>query len=532
MRYFFILLVTVFCVVVGLQVSTPTTFADVNIVPSPNCLSGKPCVTNVPSTAAPSTTVPSGTTVSGQPSSSPSSGPNSNPSPSTSAPCFPTSQSSVSSQSTGTVSTLSRHHAKHHHSAGGGLLQQFIQLLWQFLQKLFQQFGIQLPNISPCSGSGSTQSPSGTPGGNNGGNGNGNNGGTSGSPSSAPSTAAGGGSTGTSPAPSSAPATTTSSGFITASGTKLMLNGKQFRSFGLNFSAVGACWSGTNWTTSQMDTFFAALPKDALARFFAPPDNTDSASFVQSVVKEADKYNIHLIISLADADVDNNCDPEDASGNGKSTAYYTNAVQSGSTYYNWVQSVVKPLANDPGVGMWEIVNEPFHSGATYDQVSAAAAANYVKTAASIIRALDKNHLITMGTVDIGETGGTSGMQTLFGYLDVVNDHDYAWDYQNKATISSDFAQEKQVAQALNKPFMVDEAGVEGGSSCNGSNGLSLADRVTYLTTKANDYLSSSGGASALVIWLYTGDTTGGCAYENINTSDPLMAAIKNYTMPN
>jgi Cellulase (glycosyl hydrolase family 5) len=253
------------------------------------------------------------------------------------------------------------------------------------------------------------------------------------------------------------------------------------------------------------------------------------------VVKEADKYSVHLIIALADGDVDNNCDPEDASGGGKTAAYYTNAVQAGSPYANWVQSVVTPLANDPGVAMWEIINEPWHQGATFDQVDAV---SYVNAAATLIRNAETagagkpKQLITLGTVDIGETGGVSGMEAIFKNLDVVDDHDYAWDYNGKSEISGDFSSLQTIAKALNKPFMVDEAGVEGGSSCNGSNGLSLADRVTYLITKANDYLSSSGGASALGIWLYTGENNGGCAYENINTSDPIMAAVKNYQMPN
>jgi hypothetical protein len=343
---------------------------------------------------------------------------------------------------------------------------------------------------------------------------------------------------------------TTATGFITTSGTKLMLAGKQYRSLSFDFSPLGACWN-TNWTTAQMDTFFAALPSGSLARFFAPPDNTDSASFVESIVHEADKYNIHLIIALADADVDNNCDTENASNNGKTAAYYTDAPVSGSTWYNWVQSVVKPLANDSGVAIWEISNEPLHAGVNlYDgQVSQATFDTYVKNSAAVIKAAEVSgagsakQLISIAPADMGDVGNASGAKGVFTYLDVVDDHDYSADADTGSpAVNNDFAQEKQVAQALGKPFMVDEAGVEAGSSCksstvynawdNGSNGLSLSGRVTFLVNeKASNYLSSAGGASALDIWLYTGQG-GGCSYENISTSDPIMAAVKTYKMPN
>jgi len=516
-------------------------------VPSAHCLSSSPCTTNGPSSTVLSPTSGGSGTTSGQPSSAPSStvsnpssAPSTNPSPS-STPCS-TSGASVASQSTGTVSAMSRHHHGKWHSSGNqGFLQQLIQWLWQFLQQLFQKLGIQLPGL-PC---GTSSSPSGTP-------------------SSAPSSGAGGGSGGSSPSgtPSSAPGnttptifgtspaptgsgSTTTSGFITASGTKLMLNGKQYRSIGFDISPLGDCWN-SNWSTSQMDAAFSAMPSGSLVRFFAPDDSGDSASFVESIVKEADKYNVHLIIALADADGDNNCDTDDENGSsGKTAAYYTDAVQSGSNWENWVKSVVPPLASDPGVGIWEISNEPFHEGATISSVGMTTAENYVNTAAAYIRSFDKNHLISIAPADVADLGGTSGMETLFKNLDVVDDHDYSADADSGSPpVNTEFPTVRQIAQDLNKPFMIDEAGVEAGTSCssstvynawdNGSQGLSLQGRVTFLVTdKATDYLStsSSGGASAIDFWLYTGQS-GGCSYENINTSDPIMAAVKSFVMPN
>jgi mannan endo-1,4-beta-mannosidase len=337
----------------------------------------------------------------------------------------------------------------------------------------------------------------------------------------------------------------TGTGFVTTSGMQLMQNGKPYKSIGFNFSAVGACWSGTNWTTAQMDAFFAALPSDSLARFFAPADNTDSASYVQSVVKEADKYNIHLIIALADDDVDNNCDNTNSSNNGKTTAWYDTAANSGSIWYNWAKSVVTPLAKDPGVVMWEIGNEAFHNGVSISAVGLNNAENYVNNSAADIRSFEMagagspKQLITIAPADIGEFDSTTGMEALFKNLDVIDDHDYSADADpGSPAVNTEFSSLEQIGKFLNKPYMVDEAGVEGGTSCNGnpynawdngSGGLSLQNRVSFLVTnKATNYFKN--GASSVNFWLYTG-TAGGCSYENIYTSDPIMAAVKSYVMP-
>jgi len=356
------------------------------------------------------------------------------------------------------------------------------------------------------------------------------------------------------PAPTPTPAPTGGgSGFITTSGMHLMQNGAVYKSVSFNFSPVASCWIGSNWTTAQMDQFFSAIPKNSLARFFAPPGGTDSLGFVQQIVQEADKYDIHLIVSLAAAAVYGSCDnaDSDSTPSGKTAAYYTDAVKPGSVYASWVGSVVKALANDQGVAMWEIINEPWHAGATVDQIGGVSAATtYTNAAAALIRAAETagagspKQLITLAPADIGETGKVSGMESIFKNLDVVDDHDYSGDQGGPTQYdNSEFPQLQQIAQALGKPYMVDETGVEAGSNCDPSRlegdwenidngGLTLQNRVSFLLThKATDYINA--GASYVGFWLYTapGREAGGCTYENIDPSDPIMPAVKGYVIP-
>jgi hypothetical protein len=344
----------------------------------------------------------------------------------------------------------------------------------------------------------------------------------------------------------------TASGFVSVSGRNLMLGGKPYRFVGFDFGPVGDCWD-TNYTTAQMDAYFSALPANSMARFFAPDDGSDSAAFVASVVHEADKYSIKLIISLGDANSDNQCDPTDtaSTGSGKTTAYYQTAATSGSEWEKWVHSVVPPLASDPGVGIWEITNEPFHEGNTfYNGVSFSVMQSYVNNAAAYIRSLDKNHLVSIGIADVGDAGGSeSDYQALFANLSILDFHDYSWDWGGGTVISGDLATVKQAATKLNKPYMSDEMGISAGPACtsftpNGNTadtstnkaGIgSLATRVTWLRNKINTELATTGtngGMSGVDFWQYVpaGWNEGNCNFE-FQPSDPMIPAVKSYKLP-
>ena len=142
---------------------TPTLFFCVGTNAKPPC--AQPPVSPSVAIASPAAGNGASPSISANPSISPSTSqtPSTNPStsPSSTPPCS-TSQSSVSSQSTGTVTAM--HFGKRHFSGNRGGLQQFFQLLLQLLQLLFQQLGIQFPT-GPCPSPSTAPSPS--AGGNN-----------------------------------------------------------------------------------------------------------------------------------------------------------------------------------------------------------------------------------------------------------------------------------------------------------------------------------------------------------------------------
>ena len=337
------------------------------------------------------------------------------------------------------------------------------------------------------------------------------------------------------------PTTSSNSGFITTSGTNMMLSGKVFKFIGFDFIPVGDCWSGTNMTTAQMDTFFSLLPKNSVARFTAPQDPTDSPALVESVVAAADKYGQHVIITLNDTNSDNQCDPLDVNsqyGSGKSVAYYTSQAQAGSQYMNWVKSVVTPLAKDPGVAVWEVANEPDHSGSTiYNGLTVAQLDTFLGNAATYVRSLDSNHLIGVAPADIGDMGGESNYETILKNMNVIDDHDYSWQ-NGQGEVDAEVPTLEAMSKATNKPWMMDEVGVPAslsGAGCTSSTpswnsgaGLSTGARATYLMTKANDYFGSYG-ISGMDFWDYaTSDS--GCNYGMFST-DPMISDVQHYTIP-
>jgi uncharacterized membrane protein YgcG len=354
--------------------------------------------------------------------------------------------------------------------------------------------------------------------------------------------------------------TTSSSGFVTVSGSHLMLGGQAWRFIGFNPNGmIGNCWSGNNWTTAQMDSYFSSLPANGMSRIFAVQSNPGGAAYVESIVNEASKYHQHLIVGLSDAN--SNCSDFDGAGtngvqgSGKKLSYYESAYKPGSNYSNWVNTLVKPLANNPTVAIWEISNEPFHSGngeggATVvgQGVPLSVAQAYINGSSALIKAAGAKQLISIAPADTYDMGGASDYKTLFSGLSLLDFHDYSWDWGGGTQISGDFAQVKQAAQALNKPFISDEVGVSGGPGCtsntpNGGtadssanhSGFSLAGRESWLMNKTNTELNTSGsngGSSGLVYWNYLNANEQGysCGF-NMSPSDPMISAVKNYKLP-
>jgi cellulase (glycosyl hydrolase family 5)/dockerin type I repeat protein len=332
------------------------------------------------------------------------------------------------------------------------------------------------------------------------------------------------GQTAPTPTPSPSPTPSPATGFVTRSGNSLSLNGQVTQFIGFNTYGMTGCFNGTAWTTAQMDQYFSGLPANGLTRIWA--FQYYGTSIINTILTEAAKYNQHVILSLGDDDSHCN-DSQDApggDGSGKTLAFYQSDWQ--GAYLTWVNTIVPMFKDNPTIAMWEIANEPFHAGPGADP-ALSVQESYLNGTSAAIRADDPNHLIETGANDTADFGGLSNFEAAQSGpdIDVVSFHDYAWDYENKAVDSANFTSAQTAATADNKAFIGGEAGVEGGTGCTATTGLSLQAREQYLQQKTSNYMAK--GIGALDFWEYepANSHNATCAYE-IFPGDPVIPMVQ------
>jgi hypothetical protein len=310
-----------------------------------------------------------------------------------------------------------------------------------------------------------------------------------------------------------------------------MLDGHKAQFVGFNADGMfGGCWDGNNWTTAEMDAYFSKLPSNGVTRIFAVQGA--GKDLILSIVKEAAKYNQHLILSLDD-DTSNCNNTEYApggQGSGKTAAYYEGGWK--GQELNWINTIVPLLENSPEVLAWGIGNEPFKNAQGNGLgLSLSTEENYINGVAAAIHRDDPNHLIESDLDDSQDAGGLKNYIAVQSgpYIAIISFHDYAWDFEGKAVVSSNFTDAQAASQALNKPFIGGEAGVEAGPGCTSSTGLSFAQRVAYLITKTNDYMK--GGAGAVLYWDVERQAGSRCSYQFL-PGDPMIKSVQIYQVPN
>jgi len=332
-------------------------------------------------------------------------------------------------------------------------------------------------------------------------------------------------------APLQAPPPPPPSGYVTTSGTNFMLGGKTFQFIGFDAYGMEGCYNGSPWTTAQMDAYFSGLPANGVTRIWA--FRSYGTTILGTILNEAAKYHQHLILTLGDDNA--SCGETDGAVNGnqsgKTTAFYQTGWQ--SQWLGWVNTVVPMFKTNTSVMMWEVANEPGQKPGTVQSLSTMQA--YLQGTSNAIRNDDPNHLISVGANDVSNFGGLSNYEQALNLpnIDAVSFHDYAYEYESGAVVSNNYNNAKTTSQLLHKPFYGGEAGVPSGSTCSNVNysSLTLASRVSYLSTKAHDYLG--GGAGGIDFWEYEparASWVGACAYE-MYPGDPMIGAVQGYTLP-
>ncbi|MCP3061227.1 Ig-like domain-containing protein [Myxococcus sp. K38C18041901] len=305
--------------------------------------------------------------------------------------------------------------------------------------------------------------------------------------------------------------------FLYRQGKQLYLNGAPYQMVGVNSFPLTGC--GAAPTDAQLDTFFATLRPNSLTRTWA--FRPFGLARIEKVVLAAEKYNQKLILTLADGR--SYCGEWDgyngSDGSGKQPSWYSTGYQ--ANYLPWVRQLVTRFKDSASIGMWELINEP-------GDADTATIKAFFNVASTTIKNIDPNHLVSSGSWAPWAYGGEAGFQSLHDLpnIDVGSLHEYDYDYNNGNTIvSPHFAPSVRAMNALNKPLIIGETGINAADSNCRTNRNTRRDAMR---AKFQQYLA--GGASVVLIWNAQSNNSTACEH-TFGPNDPLVPMIKDFPLP-
>jgi mannan endo-1,4-beta-mannosidase len=332
-----------------------------------------------------------------------------------------------------------------------------------------------------------------------------------------------------------------SSAFVTRSGTQLMLNGSPYRFTGLNIynaNSVDNCWytlgSGSGLDTSLEDI---GPGKEAFRAWFFQFEATRNGgrdwSAFDHTLAVARRHGVKVIATLVNQWGE--CEgwssyPEGYKGQSwYASGYRTQPSSPGmpATYRQWVAEVVSRYRDDPTILAWQLVNEA-EARTSYTGSCPSSAPETLRAFAadmsSLVKSIDTNHLLNLGTIGSGQCGATSDdYKSLHALpdIDLCEFHDYTGAVMPGDQWNGLATRIAQCAQ-LGKPLFVGEIGIE--TSQVGS----LAARAGLLSSKLAAQLPA--GAAGVLAWDWRDGAHGGSSgsgYE-IGPSDPALAPLGAY----
>lgn len=301
---------------------------------------------------------------------------------------------------------------------------------------------------------------------------------------------------------------------VTVHGRDLHIDGVRRQIAGWNLFGATGCHKGKRYPDADLDRFFQSLPHRSLTRCWGfRPQGLDN---LRAVADRAAAAGQMLIVSLGDGVC--HCSDEDGAsagkGSKKTTAWYTGGYR--SLYRPWVDRVTKELAQHPGVGGWEPLNEPIgQSGKTlrafYDDIG------------GLIHANSPGKPVFSGQRGIYDFGdGAAGWKLAHASpgIDVTSMHTYDFDYQaSRRIVSGWWGQTIQASHDLGKPCILGEVGI-------GVPGKTGATRDSRAAAMRDTIRQCFGlGAAAVFVWnRYLADSGEGYAVDTWD--DPLIGAIR------
>jgi mannan endo-1,4-beta-mannosidase len=339
-------------------------------------------------------------------------------------------------------------------------------------------------------------------------------------------------------------ASTDTDGFVRSSGTTLTLEGHPWRFVGFNDYQLTSMPGGSSYYCGRHidDAMLNAVLRDAKKSgatairtwFFQSYYDLNAQGAVTAptwaafnrVLDEAAEYGLKVIPVLVNEWQD--CGPPSTN---KDLGFYTSGYTQSNSYgyplsfKSYATTVVQHYAKKTQIAFWQIGNELENYTTTgcdssAENAGATAIRAFADDMTSAIKAVDPNHLVSLGTGGGGQCGlSTTDYQYVHaGRIDLCDYHDY---YNVTQAMPNDgynrLAQRIAQCKVLNKPIVVTESGIAADVDTNGNNtgtvtNTTLQNRAGFFLAKMNAAFSS--GVAGYVLWEKEQDASNSA--ENIN----------------
>jgi mannan endo-1,4-beta-mannosidase len=330
------------------------------------------------------------------------------------------------------------------------------------------------------------------------------------------------------PAPT-AVSTPPPAGFVGHSGTKFTLAGQPFTFTGFNIYQANSrsnC-SYTMGTGGALDTalngigagsevfrswFFQSLATTGGKRDWSAFDHT---------LAVAKAHGVKVVVTLGNQW--GSCEGSQYLTDSWYTGGYKTQVISGDTvpYRQYVQEVVSRYKNDPTIAMWQLINEAEIK--TSKSASSCSPTtdlyNFAADVSGLIKSIDPNHLVNLGTMGGGQCGSQGGDYQKLGSIptiDVLEFHDYGHD---STALPTNLASDIAASKALGKPIFVGEAGIQDTTAG------SLSARASEFDAKCTAQFKA--GVGGFLVWSWNNAPSSPTSGE-IGPGDPTLKVINAY----
>jgi|GEM_PF-1744924 len=326
---------------------------------------------------------------------------------------------------------------------------------------------------------------------------------------------------------------------VQANGRQLTLGGQPFRFVGANaygaanssFYACGPYADSGRQPDLFLDTLFRHFRDHDMKvmRFWAFQSFANGGtdfSALDRVFRYANQYGIKVIPTL-----ENQWDH--CPGNiHKYADWYADGYKHPYGNYplsfrDYVTRVATRYRNEPAIAMWQLMNEA-ESQTSDGRNDAASLLSFTRDVSHLIKSIDANHLVNLGTMGSGQPGTENENFRNLGAvpeIDVIEAHDYNDETVPFPSGTNSVANALSVAQSLNKPFFIGEAGIRIGTD------RTAAQRATLFSAKIRAIFDRGG--IGYLIWRWSNPRTEadeGCngGYCLTEGTDPLLDVLESY----